>query len=414
MSVTAAPISDPRADDLEDRLAVIVGQLNALHAHLVELVAEARDTNAWAGLGIRSLTHWLTWKAGVTNERANALVRLAAAQTTHPELTALFADGRLTVDQAAIAVKVEARHDHRVAEMAPLATVNQLRTIVRCSLPAVAPTPEPERPTPPEPTDSVATWTSDDGRYHLHADLSADHGRIVNSALRAARDRLRHDAPGARISWVDALLDIAERSVGAESPARRERFRINLFLDPTAPVPATWPDGTTLPDLIRNHLTCDGLLSPIFTTNGHPTAVGRTQRIVPERLRRLVLHRDHTCVVPWCGARHDLDVHHIIHWLLGGHTEYENLVALCRRCHRAHHHGLLGITGNPLEPGGLVFTDRLGRVVTGQPRAVPPAGPPPEPRQPYEHALGERLDTRSVGAVFNDPPQHAPPPAGAA
>ena len=374
--------------DIEDRLAVIVGQLNALHAELVDLVAEARDTDAWSGLGIRSLTHWLTWKAGVTNERASALVRLAAAKSTHPELSTLFADGRLTVDQAAVAVKVEPRHEHRVAEMAPLATVNQLRTIVRCSLPAVPPPPDPELPAVPEPTDSVSTWTGDDGRYHLRADLSADHGRIVDAALRAA-DRLRHDAPGLRITWIDASLDVAERSIGAETPARRERFRINLFLDPTAPVPATWPDGTTLPDLIRNHLTCDGLLSPVFTTDAHPTAVGRTQRIVPERLRRLVLHRDHPCRVPWCGARNDLDVHHIIHWLLGGHTDYENLVALCRHCHRAHHHGLLGISGNPLEPDGLVFTDRLGRVVTGRPRRVL-AGPH---AHPYEHALGERMET---------------------
>ena len=405
----AAPV-----DDIEDRLAVIVGQLNALHAQLVDLVAEARDTNAWAGLGIRSLTHWLTWKAGVTNQRANALVRLADAKATHPELSTLFADGQLTVDQAAVAVKVEPRHDHRVAEMAPFATVNQLRTIVRCSLPAKPAPADPERPAATDPTDSVSHWTGDDGRFHLNADLSADQGHIVDAALRAARDRLRKENPGARITWVDALLDIAERSLGAEAPARRERFRVNLFLDPAAPVPATWPDGTTLPDLIRDHLTCDGLLSPVFMDDAHPTAVGRTQRIVPERLRRLVLHRDRACRVPWCGARHDLDVHHIIHWLRGGHTEYENLVALCRRCHRAHHHGLLGIAGDPVAPDGLVFTDRLGRVLTGQPRAVPPTEPPPEPRLPYEHALGERMDTRCVGAVFSDPPQHAPPPAGAA
>ena len=402
------------ADDIEARLAVIVGQLNALHAQLVDLVAEARDTDAWAGLGIRSLTHWLTWKAGVTNERANALVRLADAKTTHPELSTLFADGELTVDQAAVAVKVEPRHDHRVAEMAPLATVNQLRVIVRCSLPAEPAPADPGRLAPSEPADTVSTWTGDDGRFHLHADLSADHGHIVDAALRAARDRLRQEAPGARITWVDALLDIAERSVGGETPARRERFRINLFLDPAAPVPATWPDGTTLPDLIRNHVTCDGLLSPVFTADARPTAVGRSQRIVPERLRRLVLHRDHACRVPWCGSRHDLDVHHIVHWLGGGRTDYENLVALCRRCHRAHHHGLLGISGDPVAPDCLVFTDRLGRVVTGQPRAVPPAAPPPEPNHPYEHALGERMDTRCVGAVFSDPPQHAPPSTGAA
>ena len=94
------------AADIEERLAVVVGQLNALHAQLVDLVVEARATNAWAGVGIRSLTHWLTWKAGVSNPHAAQLVRLAEARETHPRISAAFEAGRLTVDQAAIAVKV--------------------------------------------------------------------------------------------------------------------------------------------------------------------------------------------------------------------------------------------------------------------------------------------------------------------
>src|SRR3954454_14471311 len=125
--------------DLEDRLAVVVGQLNALHAQLVDLVAEARQTNAWAVVGVRSLTHWLTWKAGVSNQQASQLVRLAEARETHPRLSDTFAAGRLTVDQAAIAVKVPPHCDAQVAEMAPLASVNQLRTIVRCAQPVATP-----------------------------------------------------------------------------------------------------------------------------------------------------------------------------------------------------------------------------------------------------------------------------------
>src|SRR3954454_11300163 len=116
-------------DDIEHRLAVIVGQLNALHAALVDLVAEARATNAWAGVGVRSLTHWLTWKAGVSNPHAAQLVGLADGRQTHPQISAEFEAGRLTVDQAAVAVKVPAHNDRQVAEMAPLATVNQLHTI---------------------------------------------------------------------------------------------------------------------------------------------------------------------------------------------------------------------------------------------------------------------------------------------
>jgi Domain of unknown function (DUF222)/HNH endonuclease len=394
------------ADDLEDRLAVVVGQLNALHAQLVDLVAEARATNAWAGAGIRSLTHWLTWKAGVSNPHAAQLVRLADARQTHPRITEAFAAGRLTVDQAAIAVKVPPHTDAQVAEMAPLATVNQLHTIVRCSRP-VDPKPA------DEPTDAVSSWFGEDGRYHLTADLAADRGRQIDAALSAARDRPRADGVS-RPTLVDALLDIAERSMNAEAPSRRERFRVHLFLDPSAPIPATWPDGTPVPPAIREHVECDCLLSPVFTDGAHPVSVGRTQRTPPERTRRLVLRRDKACRVPWCGARRHLEVHHLDHWGDLGRTDYDRLIALCSGCHRAHHHGLLGISGDPLTPDGLIFTDHRGRVITGQPRAVPPTGPPPEPNEPYEHPLGERMSTRDVGAALPDPPQHGPPSAGAA
>jgi hypothetical protein len=402
MTLAAAP----GADDIEDRLAVIVGQLNALHAQLVDLVAEARATNAWAGVGIRSLTHWLTWKAGVSNPHAAQLVRLAEAKATHPRITETFAAGRLTVDQAAVAVKVPAYCDAQVAEIAPLASVNQLHTIVRCSQPVTSPA---AAPAAEEDEDWFKAWFSDDGRYHLAGDLSPDRGRIVDDALSAARDRLRADSD-IRPTLVDALVDMAEASLEPTPGAGGGRgVRINLFLDPTAPIPATWADGTTVPDVIRDHLSCDGLLSPVFTDGARPVSVGRSRRIPPEHTRRLVMHRDKACRVPWCRARRHLDVHHLDHWLHHGNTNYERLITLCSRCHRAVHHGALGISGDPCDPDGLTFTDHLGRTLTGQPRVAPPTGPPPEPEQPYEHPLGEPLSSRDVAAALPDPPQHAPP-----
>ena len=396
---------DAPALDVEERLAVVVGQLNVLHAQLVELVVEARVSNVWAGVGIRSLTHWLTWKAGIDNRHAAQLVRLADARTTHPAISAEFDAGHLSVDQAATAVKVPAHCDTQVAAMAPLATVNQLRTIVRCAVPVTPPPGE-------QPADAVSGWFSDDGRYHLRADLAADRGRVVDAALAAARDRLRRDH--ARPHWVDALVDVCERSLDAEDRPRRERFRVNMYLDPTATVAARWPDGTPVPAAIREHLTCDATLSPVFTAGARPVSVGRTQRTPPERTRRLVIARDHGCRVPWCGARRHLDVHHLDHWAHGGHTDYDRLVTLCSRCHRAHHHGELGITGDPLTTDGLTFTDRHGHPITGQPRTVPPAEPPPQPEHPYQHPLGERLSTRDLAAALPDPPQHAPPTTDAA
>lgn len=59
-------------DDLEDRLQAVCGHLNAVHAQLVELVVEAAQTSAWHGCGIRSLKHWLTWKAGLAPASADS------------------------------------------------------------------------------------------------------------------------------------------------------------------------------------------------------------------------------------------------------------------------------------------------------------------------------------------------------
>ena len=106
---------------METRLGVLVGQLNAIHAQLVDLVAEAAATGAWHGVGVRSLEHWLTWQAGLSRGHASELVRLAAAKASHPVIMGVFADGALTVDQAAVAVRVPAHNDAEVAELAPMA-----------------------------------------------------------------------------------------------------------------------------------------------------------------------------------------------------------------------------------------------------------------------------------------------------
>ena len=55
-------------------------------------------------------------------------------------------------------------------------------------------------------------------------------------------------------------------------------------------------------------------------------SVGRTQRIVPERTRRLILRRDGGCRVPGCGHDRIVQIHHIIHWLDSGPTDTSNLI----------------------------------------------------------------------------------------
>jgi hypothetical protein len=392
--------------ELEERLAIVCGHVNALHAQLVGLVVEALATGVWQQIGVRSPAHWLSWKAGISSGQAQRIVALAEANATHPAVIAELEAGGISLDQAAVAASVPAYLDDRFAELAPLATVAQLRLMARAARdPGPAQDVDARSPaseTTPS-TEALRGWFTEDGRYHLSGELEADHGRIVDAALSEARDAL-FQAGHPDVGWPDALVEIAQRSLdGVEPRERRERFRVNWFVDLRDPVPARWVDRHPVPQWLQDMVGCDGTVSPVFTEHGRAVSVGRSQRAVPDRTRRVVMHRDGgRCRVPWCTQGRWLEVHHIVHHEHGGGTDTPNLAALCPSHHRLHHQGRLGIAGNADHPDGLTFTNARGDPLTGAARPAKPTGPPPPPATPYQHPSGERLERWAV--IFPDPP----------
>jgi hypothetical protein len=68
--------------------------------------------------------------------------------------------------------------------------------------------------------------------------------------------------------------------------------------------------------------------------------MGRESRTPTAAQRRAVIARDRHCRYPGCRApAHWCDVHHLVEWGHGGHTDLTNLVLLCRRHHVAVHEG---------------------------------------------------------------------------
>ncbi len=407
---------------LEDRLADLCGHRNTLDALLVGAAAEALETGAWEMPGIASVSHWLAWKAGLSAAHAQQLVSVARRRGELAVTFAAFEAGELSLDQVApIAAKAPGWADAQLCEFARLATVTQLRRVLRsydfepdptddttpddatpdAAVPD-APTPAGDRGAVVDPVESVSMWHLDDGRWELRGELDAEHGAIVDAALREAQDAL-FQRDGVKASKADALVEIANRSLDTVTDtARRDRYRVHVHLD----VDNTMVDGLgfRLPDWLRDLICCDTILSTVLEQGGVPVSVGRTQRTVPERTRRLVILRDRGCRVPGCTADRVLQVHHIIHWDPdhgNGGTDTWNLACLCPRHHRLHHQGKLGITGNADDPHGLIFTDTHGRVMTPSAVARPPTGPPPQPAGHYQHPLGERLHMRWVS--FNPP-----------
>jgi hypothetical protein len=407
------------SEDLEERLADLCGHRNVLDASLVRLVAEALETGVWEMPGVVSAAHWLAWKAGLSGAHAQQVVSVARRRGDLPVMFAAFDAGELSFDQVApIAAKAPAWADAELCEFARLATVTQLRRVMRSYEFPPDPTPgtadDDDGPDGPddhgavaEPVESLSMWHCDDGRWELRGELDAEHGAIVDAALREAQDALfRRD--GDKATKVDALVEIANRSLDTVvDVGRRDRYRVHVHVD----VDNTMTDGLgyRLPDWLRDLIWCDTIITTVHEHGGIPVSVGRAQRTVPERTRRLVILRDRGCRVPGCNGDRFLEVHHVIHWDPhdgAGPTDTWNLACLCPRHHRLHHQGKLGISGNADDPHGLVFTDIYGRVMKPSAVARPPTGPPPEPAGRYQHPLGERLQMRWV--TFNPPPPPKP------
>jgi hypothetical protein len=406
--------------DFEMAVATAAGVRNAADAALVDLVVTALAEGWWEGWRIHTPVQWLMWRAGVSRSTARQVVRLARRAPELPTVMATFRRGELSLDQAStVARYTPAAYEASVCELAVHATVPQ---IVRATRRYGFDADVMDRPADrPGPTRSVSFGSDASDQWRASIRLPADEGAVVEAALRASRDRL-HDAQRvaakeraaaegrpttgtdaelgvARVGWADALVGMSHSVLHHDAAGAEVSSRPGVLVHLQAPVDgdrwrAELHMGPALPPAMRRYLTCDGDVAAVWHRDGHPVQVGRSQRIVSRRVRRLVEHRDGGCRVPGCDSTLWIEVHHIIHWEDHGDTVTWNLLCLCGHHHRLHHQGLLGIAGDADEPDGVVFTTATGQILE-------PSGTPTPPTHlrtvtPYDGPTGETLHRHHV------------------
>ncbi|MGO9507842.1 MAG: DUF222 domain-containing protein, partial [Mycobacterium sp.] len=163
MSSTASPAAAvspaERLEVLFEELAELAGQRNAIDGRIVEIVAEMDHDELCGATGARSVAALVAWKIGSSSANARAISTVARRLEAFPRCVQGMQEGRLSLDQVGvIAARAGEGSDEHYAELARVATVNQLRTAVNLE-PRPEPELEPDRR--PEPRPSI-TKTSDE------------------------------------------------------------------------------------------------------------------------------------------------------------------------------------------------------------------------------------------------------------
>ena len=416
MSLTAtsdAMVVSPkeRLEVLFEELAELAGQRNAIDGRIVEIVAEI-DRDGLCGMtGARSVAALVAWKLGSSSGNAATIATVAGRLQEFPRCAQGMREGRLSLDQVGvIAARAADGSDEHYAELAAVATVNQLRTAVK-----LEPKPEPQpRPDGPEPQASITKTTDDEGACY-RIKLPHPEAATFDAALASHRDALfaeyknDHDngegASEQRPPFPTtgaAFMRLVEAGWDAEATRRPHAHHTTVVVHVDVEQRAAALHlGPLLSDSDRRYLTCDATCEVWFERDGQVIGAGRATRLINRRLRRALEHRHPTCAVPGCGATRGLHAHHIVHWEDGGLTELFNLVLLCPYHHRLHHRGVITITG-PADH--LIVTDSSGRRLNPGSLARPPTQPPPAV-PPCPGPTGERADW-----WWYQPFQPQPPP----
>ena len=412
MSLTSSPaVAVSRAERVEvlfEELAELAGQRNAIDGRIVEIVAELDRDELCGATGARSVAALVAWKLGWSSGNAHTVTTVASRLQEFPRCAAGMREGRLSLDQVGVvAARAGAGSDEHYAQLAAVATVNQLRTAVK-----LEPRPDPDPRPQPQPS---ITKTSGEEFSCWRITLPHEDAATFDAALASHREALfaewKHDHdtsdPTSQScpplpTGVEAFIRLVEAGWDDEAARRPhgQHTTVVVHVD-VAQRAAALHLGPLLTDAQRRYLTCDATCEVWFQRHGQVIGAGRASRLINRRLRRALEHRHPSCAVPGCGATRGLHAHHIQHWEDGGLTELSNLVLVCPYHHRLHHRGGITITG-PADH--LVVTDSGGKQLSAGSLARPPNHPPPAV-PPYPGPTGERADW-----WWYDPFQPPPPP----
>jgi hypothetical protein len=332
---------DPTVDQLEYALDTLYTLSKAIHRRFLEAVAEFDRREAWKQDGVHSMRDWLTFRYGDSVQTANQTVALAYSLGERPKIASGYEDGTLSHDKVLdlcsfVPVEEEERYAHD-AQIHNAAQVKEWARHARRLRREEAMRAAKER-------SLRMYWDRHREVLHLNAVLPGAEGATVKTAIERIAEQYGPNEDG---TWApsthreaDALIELAATALADDADTDRATVVVHVDAHELNHIHGMGKleDGPMITSEVVRRLACDGRIQPVVDgSSGEPLGIGRRSRIVPHWLMRLLKERDRGCVVNACGRTFGLQAHHVKHWAHGGRTDLENLVLVCRRCHRKIH-----------------------------------------------------------------------------
>lgn len=362
-------------DDLaamETEICALAGQIAAATSRFLKVLAKFDELGGWAGPGLRSCAHWLSWKCGMSLHTAREHLRVARALDPLPKVRKAFGEGRVSYSKVRSLTRVATpENEERLVKIAVTAPAAHLDRLV-AGMKKVARLEDPA----PQESRFRATWRWDvaTGEFVFSGRLSAHDGAALLKALEHAereRNRTTADTQSTEINEVPrplgdfapALLAMAGLAQAGTAPAIGATSEV-IFINEDESTRVH--GGPALDTAGADEVLCESQIRRAKKKRGCIVDFGRTRRVTTSKQLIALIVRDGGCRTPGCGRTKFLHAHHVRFWGRGGRTDLDNLILLCGTCHRALHKGAFSIVA--LGDQQFEFRDTRGRV-------IPPAPP---------------------------------------
>ncbi len=167
---------------LESEVVGLAGHLAAGHCRWLRLLAEFDTREGWAGPGLRSCAHWLSWRVGMNLRTGFEQLRVAHALSALPAVTEAFAAGRISYSKVRAITRVATpATETTLLDLALAGTASHVERVVRHTRQAAA--------DPEVAARRGLQWRwNDDGTLDMRGRLTAEQATMLVAAITAATE----------------------------------------------------------------------------------------------------------------------------------------------------------------------------------------------------------------------------------